>query len=385
MKHVDEPLMDVQSAATSIWFLSGQMSEDEPVRHIVIRSSPFTVGRRSDSSMRLAQNCISKRHAKIVQQGNDLWLHDEQSTNGTYVNGEPVTEPVKLQPGDLVQFAAVVFRLGRAEQLGENLTDAGTIHEDTCDQALAMVQLERLISERAVVPYFQPILRIDDASWPLVGYEVLGRSRLTGLGNASQMFKTASQLNLEAELSRVFRSQGVELAQPLNHQISLFLNTHPAELLREGLLASLQELRQQAAGRPLVLEIHEAAMTNPEMIRSLRDNLNALEIQLAFDDFGAGQARLLELADVRPDYIKFDMKLIQGIHLAAASRQQVVALLVRMVNDLDIVPVAEGVENAEDHEVLRQMGVRMGQGYYYGRPESITRHSRNHADSGPQT
>jgi EAL domain-containing protein (putative c-di-GMP-specific phosphodiesterase class I) len=65
------------------------------------------------------------------------------------------------------------------------------------------------------------------------------------------------------------------------------------------------------------------------------------------------------------------MKLVQGIHQAPAGRQQVVALLVRMVNELGIVPVAEGVENVEEHLALCQMGVQMGQGFFYGRPGSI--------------
>jgi EAL domain-containing protein (putative c-di-GMP-specific phosphodiesterase class I) len=199
----------------------------------------------------------------------------------------------------------------------------------------------------------------------------LGRSQVSGLSSPQEMFRTASQLSLETELSRVFRLQGLELAHAFSAQVSLFLNTHPAELLGSELLPSLRELRAEAPSRPMVLEIHEAAVTNPEMICSLRDELNDLDMQLAFDDFGAGQARLLELADVRPDYIKFDMKLVQGIHLAPASRQQVVALLVRMVNELGIVPIAEGVEKEEEHLSLCQMGVQMGQGFYYGRPGSI--------------
>ena len=267
------------------------------------------------------------------------------------------------------------FALAVQSCVGEELTNVGTIHEDTYDHALAMVQLERLISDRAVTPFFQPIVGLEDPSLPLVAYEVLGRSHLYGLSSPTEMFRTASQLNLETELSRVFRSQGLEIAQAFDMTTALFVNTHPAELHAPGLLASLEELRANAAERPLVLEIHEAAVTNPEMIRSLRDGLNEHQVQLAFDDFGAGQARLLELADVRPDYIKFDMKLIQGIHQAPASRQQVVALLVHMVNELDITPVAEGVETAEDHATLCQMGMRLGQGYYYGRPGSLADYS----------
>ena len=372
MKSSEQSQIPISTIDTSTWFLTGQTDESEQVRHIAIRSTPFGIGRRSDSSLRLTCNCVSKQHAEILLVEDALWIRDLASTNGTYVNGEPVTSQVQLCPGDIVQFATVVFRVGRAEYIGEELTNVGTIHEDTYDHALAMVQLERLINDRAVVPYFQPIVKLDDPNLSVVAYEVLGRSHLFGLNTPKEMFKTASQLNLETELSRVFRSQGLELAQAFNERIAVFVNTHPAELHAQGLLSSLQELRATAADRPLVLEIHEAAVTNPKMIRSLRDGLKDYQVQLAFDDFGAGQARLLELADVRPDYIKFDMKLIQGIHQAPASRQQVVALLVRMVNELEITPIAEGVETVEDHLALRQMGVCLGQGFHYGRPAAIS-------------
>jgi EAL domain-containing protein (putative c-di-GMP-specific phosphodiesterase class I) len=371
MKRLSTSSTSGSAVPASIWFLTGQSDASEQVRLIPIRSVPFLVGRRSDSALCLRQNCVSKKHAELSVSNDQLRVRDLESTNGTYVNGERISAATGLNPGDIVQFATVVFRVSRTEHFEEDANELGTIHEDTYDQAMAMVQLERLINDRAVVPYFQPIVRVDDSTNPLSGYEVLGRSDVLGMTHPREMFHTASQLNLETELSRVFRMQGLELGQALGPNVSLFFNTHPAELLGTELGASLQELRAEAPDRPMVLEIHEAAVTSPQMIRSLRDDLNDLRIQLAFDDFGAGQARLLELADVRPDFIKFDMKLVQGIHQAPASRQQVVALLVRMLNELGIVPVAEGVENAEEHLTLCQMGVQMGQGYYYGRPGSI--------------
>jgi EAL domain-containing protein (putative c-di-GMP-specific phosphodiesterase class I) len=135
----------------------------------------------------------------------------------------------------------------------------------------------------------------------------------------------------------------------------------------------------------MTLEIHEATITSVETIRTLRDQLNDLNMQLAFDDFGAGQARLVELSEVRPDFLKFDMRLIQGIHQAPASRQQVVALLVDMVNELGIIPLAEGVEHAREHETLQQMGFRMGQGYLYGRPGSISQLSPGALNDSPDS
>ena len=124
-----------------------------------------------------------------------------------------------------------------------------------------------------------------------------------------------------------------------------------------------------APTRPLILEIHEATATRSEQMRQLRSVLQELQIGLAYDDFGAGQARLVELADVPPDYLKFDMSLVQGIGSATVERQKMVESLVQMTHELGIIPLAEGVEEQVDHDVCRQMGFSCGQGYLYGRPE----------------
>jgi EAL domain-containing protein (putative c-di-GMP-specific phosphodiesterase class I) len=92
-----------------------------------------------------------------------------------------------------------------------------------------------------------------------------------------------------------------------------------------------------------------------------------MQIGLAYDDFGAGQSRLQDLAEVAPDYLKFDMSLIRDIHLLT-QRQQIVAGLVRLSLDLGIQPLAEGIENSAEAEVCRQIGFTHAQGYYYGKP-----------------
>jgi EAL domain-containing protein (putative c-di-GMP-specific phosphodiesterase class I) len=375
MNNSHEPPSTGFALNASVWFFAGQMDETEQVKHVPIRSTPFLIGRRHDLALSIPCSCISKVHAELFDRDGDLWLRDLGSTNGTYVNGARITKEIKLREGDIVQFATVVFRV-RQENSKNNGPENSTIREDACDRALAMVQFERLIHDRAVVPFYQPIVRLDQEDTETVGFEVLGRSRLFGLRTPKEMFATATQLNLESELSRVFRSQGIEVAKDLSRRLSLFVNTHPVELVEDGLFTSLHELRKLAPDRPMTLEIHEATVTDPKTIRSLQAILRDLDMELAFDDFGAGQARLLELTEVRPDYIKFDMKLIQGIHQAPPSRQQVVALLAKMVNELEIVPLAEGVETRDEDETLRQMGFRMGQGFYYGHPASISTYSK---------
>jgi FOG: EAL domain len=103
-------------------------------------------------------------------------------------------------------------------------------------------------------------------------------------------------------------------------------------------------------------------------MQTLRDTLQELDMGLAYDDFGAGQARLAELADVPPDYLKFDIGLIRNIHLATPDRQRMLASLVRMVRELGTAALAEGVETADEHRVCQELGFELGQGFYYGKP-----------------
>jgi EAL domain-containing protein (putative c-di-GMP-specific phosphodiesterase class I) len=155
----------------------------------------------------------------------------------------------------------------------------------------------------------------------------------------------------------------------LPQEHALFVNTHPAEVDDlELLIFSLGELRELEPKRPMVLEIHEASVTCGEEMRKLRTALTEMNIGLAYDDFGAGQARLIELVDVPPDYLKFDMRLVQNLQTASVERQRMLASLVKMVHDLGITPLAEGIETEGDHEICHQIGFTCAQGFLYGYP-----------------
>ncbi len=350
--------------------MSGQTDVSGPIRRIAIHGTPFIVGRTAEAALRLDLRSVSKCHAELLLDGDQLWMRDLNSTNGTYANGEKITQPTRLNEGDLVQFATLVFRIGRDETKTMAHTSA---ENDVCDQALAIMQFDRLINDGGVLPFFQPIVSFCDRR--PVAFEILGRSRLFGLTTPSEMFSAAQQLNQVAQLSDAFRKLGVDTAVQGQLHLNLFMNTHPDELGTTGLMDSLRLLRRTHPDQPMTLEIHEKAVTDCHMVRDLREMLGELKIQLAFDDFGEGQARLVELSEVRPDYLKFDMGLTRLIHLASPERQKVVSTIVKMVNELGIVSVAEGVETIEDHRILAEMGFQLGQGFYYGRPAAISKYA----------
>jgi len=370
MNNTDQPQTTASPNMASKWLLSGQIDESEPLRRFAVHSSPFTIGRQSDSSLCLPKRCISKNHAELnFGEDGSLILTDLGSTNGTYVNGEQITGATVVTKDDIIQFATIVFRVGSG---GSQSHGSNTVARDVCDQALAIIQFERLISDGALHAHFQPIVTLADQK--RIGYEVLGRSRLFGLQSPDEMFGAASQLNMEAQLSEAFRLRGVEVGMAFGPETNLFVNTHPRELDRVELYDSLRELREAAPEQTITLEIHEAATTNLKMMSELCAFLKDYNMKLAFDDFGVGRARLVELGEVRPDFLKFDMKLTKNIESAPASRQELVALFAGMVNSLGIKTLAEGVETRECHEILVEMGFELGQGFYYGRPSPISKY-----------
>jgi len=365
------------SAGSALWELSGGLTPNAPVQRILVSVQPFTIGRDFENSLCLANPTISRRHAELMLVGADLLVRDLGSRNGTYLNGRQVQSFERLQAGDMVQFGAAVFTVhpGGARTTPALLAEQcmTAVEFDMSEYALANLEFDRLLTDPAVVPHFQPIVRLDSAV--CVGYEVLARSRLVGLETPKAMFRVAAERNLEAELSSAIRRESLFIAKHMGLDAELYVNTHPAELHRLGLVDSLRRLRADYPDMGIVLEIHESAVTSSQSLADLRSQLKDLGMRLAYDDFGAGQSRLMELADVPPDVLKFDMRLIHGLSCASEERQNMIRSLVQIVRDLGVVPLAEGIETGDEAVVCRALGFELAQGYYFGRPAAAPDHS----------
>lgn len=347
-----------------LWVLTGQLEEGGPTRDIAIQTLPFQIGRRQGLSLTIPSRTISNLHAEFYKVESGLALRDLGSTNGTYVNGERLVSDRCVKEGDLIQFSNMVFRLKTESDAGA----AKTLLGDNCEEALALIQFDRLVNEDALTPAYQPIVRSSDLS--IVAYEVLGRSPVFGLKTAEQMFRAAAQLNLEAELSRQCRHAGLRMFPFHAQACGLYLNTHPVELKDvDSLVESLTVARREFPASRITLEIHEGAITDPHMMRRIRDALRDLDVQVAYDDFGCGQARLIELMEVPPDVLKFDMKLTRDLHLATPHRRQILKSLVTMIRDAGIQALAEGMESVEESEACLEVGFDLHQGFFYGEPK----------------
>jgi len=352
------------TARSEMWSLAAHDGGDV----LPISSFPCRVGRQPGVELKIIHPTVSLSHAEFRQDGDQLILADLGSRNGTFVNGQRIAQAHPVSSGDLVQFGASVFRL----QNQSNSAAAPNVtcqSEDVGDLALALAQFETLVSDERVVAVYQPI--VDANTEQVIAYEALARSALFGLDKPALMFKAAEFFRMEAELSRLLRRTELSTSSS-EAQPHLFLNTHPTELSDiKPLIKSLREIRAARPQQPLTLEVHEAAAADLCTMKMLRLVLDDLKMKLAYDDFGAGQARLAELVEARPDYVKFDRKLVMNLDKANVNRRQLVESLVKMCRQLGIVTLAEGIETAAEAQVCRLIGFELMQGFYYGRPNEM--------------
>jgi|TARA_R110001592_G_scaffold159467_3_gene390988 EAL domain-containing protein (putative c-di-GMP-specific phosphodiesterase class I) len=347
------------------WFLDGCCSLESNATRTILRSEPFKLGRSPEADLILNANDISKFHAEIITVGEVVILKDLGSTNGTYVNGCRITEPTPVGEGDLLQFASLEFQLGRMEE--QQQPDYHTCEVDGMESRWMITQMHQVLYQKQFWMAYQPIVSAKDLSRH--GVEALIRCDIPGLQSPFQLFQTATQLGLETSLSEASRVKTAEELSQFPAQSCIFVNTHPHELLDTRLIDALNEINQILGPWKLVVEIHEAAVPDLQTIREFKQSLHDLEIQLAYDDFGAGQSRLLELIEVPPDYVKFDRAMVDGLATGSSRQVSIVESLVQFCRDNQIQTIAEGIDNEQDGNLCREIGFDLLQGFFYGRPE----------------
>ena len=342
---------------------------------VTVNSFPFVVGRTEECDLKLIDKRISRQHCEIRNSGEYLWIRDLGSTNGTFLNKKKIKQAELLEPGDIISIGLFDFSIKSVKPNIETTTEAtqymGDIPQEVNQLNSLEPKLKTLLSNRDVIPHFQPILNLSDMA--VTGYEILGRFPDGDLpSNPAEILALAGLFGYAPELSALIREVGVDLGRNLPGSPKLFVNISPMEVYQmNDLLASLEKIRDIDPSSRIVLEINEKAITSTDEMSRLRYSLGKLNMGLAFDDFGVGQTRLAELAKAPPDYLKFDRSLIHHIHNAPVRLHQMLSTFVNAAQAVGIATLAEGIECSEEAETCRQLGFDFAQGFFYSRPLPI--------------
>jgi len=86
------------------------LSQGMTGRSLELKVDKTTIGRVEDNMFSIAEASVSSHHCEVLLRGNDVVIHDLNSTNGTFINGEKITESV-LKPGQTLRLGQVELRL----------------------------------------------------------------------------------------------------------------------------------------------------------------------------------------------------------------------------------------------------------------------------------
>lgn len=149
-----------------------------------------------------------------------------------------------------------------------------------------------------------------------------------------------------------------------------YLNVSRADVYQLDLADTLLKLTGKYGIDPeyLHLEITESAYAeNPTQIINTVEELRTLGFIIEMDDFGSGYSSLNMLSQMKLDILKLDMRFVQN-ETAKATDQSILSDIISMAHRMKLSVVAEGVENLEQINRLREMGCDYVQGYYIARP-----------------
>jgi EAL domain-containing protein (putative c-di-GMP-specific phosphodiesterase class I) len=180
----------------------------------------------------------------------------------------------------------------------------------------------------------------------------------------------AERYGLIAEIDRWVIRQAAQLAA---HGQRVEVNLSAASISDRELLPFItQELRKAGADPAnLIFEITETAlMKDLEAGEVFAHRLSEIGCSVAIDDFGTGFGSFTYLKKLRITYLKIDIEFVQDLASNKAS-QHLVKAIVGLAQDFGYETIAEGVEDAETLELIKDYGVDYAQGFHLGRPRAI--------------
>jgi len=213
---------------------------------------------------------------------------------------------------------------------------------------------------------FQPIINCN--SNDIYGYEALVR----GLNNESA-FSVISQVNDDNRylFDQLCRIKAIALATKLNLESTLSINFLPNAISKpERCIRSTLDAAKKH-GFPIekiIFEFTEVEkIEDTAFIKNIVEYYKKLGFKTSIDDFGSGYAGLGLLADFQTNIVKIDMELIRNID-KDKTRQSIVKNCLNIFRDLNMTPLAEGIETKEEFICLRDFGIELMQGYLFAKP-----------------
>ncbi|MGM7636754.1 sensor domain-containing protein [Bacillus sp. Hm123] len=249
------------------------------------------------------------------------------------------------------------------------------------DQEMERQSIERILKENALKKAltdnqfhldYQP--KLDLTTKQIIGMEALVRWNHPELGRISpaEFIPLAEESGLILPLGEWVMRQSCQQAKKWNEQgfsLKLSVNVSPYQLEQSDFIQRVQAILQETGLEPKFFEIEvtESVFINIDDATFVLQQLQNLGISISIDDFGTGYSSLSYLKELPINTLKIDASFIRDIHENEESRAIVKAMLT-LVHALGLNVIAEGVETADQLQILIEDGCIEGQGYLFSKP-----------------
>ena len=215
----------------------------------------------------------------------------------------------------------------------------------------------------------QPIVNLVDGR--IVSHEMLIRGPQGPLHRPDNLFRFCQEQDILQALDLRCLKQCVATARA-GGLSRYHVNIMPATLLQTPVTELVRVLRGANGSRGhCVLEISEQQLlSDPSVLVGPVRDLQAAGVQIAIDDVGFGNSCLEGLVMLQPQVMKIDKRMVKGLDEDADLRRSLNRLLL-VAEALGAEVVAEGIETIAEHDVLLELGVRLGQGFLFGKPAPV--------------
>jgi len=233
-----------------------------------------------------------------------------------------------------------------------------------------------LANDRFVL-HFQPVARLSDLT--VTHYEVLLRmiSQENELIPPNAFLETAERFGMISEIDRWVLKNAIRAQADLKaqgRQVSLAINISGRHFGSDDIYTLVKQYIQEFGADPssFIFEVTETeAVENLTNARKFIEKLQKIGCRFALDDFGIGFSSFHYLRNLPVNFVKIDGSFVRNLHINNEDRVFIKAM-VDLANGLNITCIAEFVENQEIVNILRELGVHSGQGYYLARPTALT-------------
>jgi diguanylate cyclase (GGDEF)-like protein/PAS domain S-box-containing protein len=237
-------------------------------------------------------------------------------------------------------------------------------------------ELRRALDEKQMDVFYQPIVRLSDAT--VAGFEALLRWHhpTRGLVVPGEFIAHSEATGLIVALGRFALERAAQdLAQwqrffPIEPPLFVSVNLSRRQLSDSALESDFGRVLGAGNVRAgtLKLEVTESAIATHDDAKAILGRLRAAGAGLAIDDFGTGLSTLSQLSDVPFDTIKIDKSFLSSRLGENGDGAVVLGSIIKLAQELGRSVVVEGVEREADANWLADMGCEFGQGYFFSMP-----------------